>query len=526
VHYTPNVLDGKWTDAITYGTDNSSVVLAQHRVFDAIGRLRILKDAANSENKTEMSYDANDNLQTIVRLGSGVGGYDNDNHVTYREFDGQNRVKCTMDTSPTAPSICAGSDGATTYTYDDQGNVSGVSVKVINSTSGATASTRLINSASYTYNGFGELVMVVSPDSGTTTFEYDLAGNLHKKTKGAQLEITDPDRQVITYGWDALNRLTSITYPPTGEVASSQNVTYHYDTAANEYEDCGAAIGRLCRVVRGNDPAASASSVTDYSYNAFGRITAEKKRPTGTGGIALLTGYGYSTSTGLLESTTYPSGRVVSAQRAYGRLTDLLSGTTSLSGTFEYQPFGGLSGYDMNLASGLGTWHYAKQFNTDGQLTQWSVAGPDYTRAYQYDAYGNINNITAQGSDLVAGYQYDYLNHLTSAIGPYGAYQYDYDTVGNRQSVVKYNWDATEDWEETYQYATGSNRLSSTDRKHYVDGDLISYKARTFEYDGRGNIKTDTRTLNGTDTKLHLNYSKSDRLGCIKIGAINAGCGE
>ncbi|MDP1293535.1 RHS repeat domain-containing protein, partial [Klebsiella variicola] len=65
-----------------------------------------------------------------------------------------------------------------------------------------------------------------SPDRGTVAMGYDGAGNLTSRTDA---------RGVLTsYAYDALNRVTGISYP-----SGAENASYAYDS-------CGA--GRLCQV--------------------------------------------------------------------------------------------------------------------------------------------------------------------------------------------------------------------------------------------------------------------------------------
>ncbi len=79
----------------------------------------------------------------------------------------------------------------------------------------------------YAYNGFGDQVQLVSPDTGTTNRTFDEAGNVR----------TSVDARGVTgtYGYDALNRLTSISYP-------DQTLNFIYDSGVKR---CGASHGRI-----------------------------------------------------------------------------------------------------------------------------------------------------------------------------------------------------------------------------------------------------------------------------------------
>ena len=57
----------------------------------------------------------------------------------------------------------------------------------------------------YNYNGLGDLLQLQSPDTGSTQYGYDSAGNRSSQT--------DARGKTQTYSYDALNRLTQITGP-------------------------------------------------------------------------------------------------------------------------------------------------------------------------------------------------------------------------------------------------------------------------------------------------------------------------
>jgi len=69
----------------------------------------------------------------------------------------------------------------------------------------------------YQYTAFGELLQLNSPDTGTTIYQYDNAGN--------QTAKTDANGQTVHYAYDAIHRIISSSYPG----APHLNVTYLYD---------------------------------------------------------------------------------------------------------------------------------------------------------------------------------------------------------------------------------------------------------------------------------------------------------
>ena len=100
----------------------------------------------------------------------------------------------------------------------------------------------------------GNLTTQVSPDTGTTTSTYDLAGNL--------LTRTDARGATATYTYDALNRVTQVVHSKAG--TSSETHTYAYDSGAN-------ASGRLTQIT---DPAAT----TGWTYNGQGRVASKTQQ--------------------------------------------------------------------------------------------------------------------------------------------------------------------------------------------------------------------------------------------------------
>ena len=146
---------------------------------------------------------------------------------------------------------------------------------------------------------------------------------------------------------------------------------------------------------------------------------------------------------------------------------------------------------------------------------------------YEYDAYHQISAQRAvDRPDNDEVYEYDPLGHLQKVTAEYGRLTYGYDAVGNRTSRLMERQDpATQAWSElyseTYSYAATSNRLSNVARTRTTGGTTVPLRHRSFAYDDRGNIKTDTRskTANGTTTTdvLNLNYGNSDRMNTVNV---------
>ncbi|WP_313213445.1 hypothetical protein [Stenotrophomonas acidaminiphila] len=124
----------------------------------------------------------------------------------------------------------------------------------------------------------GGLLQLDSPDTGIATYGYDSGGNRTGQTS--------------TYGYDALNRLTSVSFPG----APALSMTYQYDTVASARVSGETfALGRLTGI-------ADASGSTSYCYDRFGQVA---RKVQVTNGLTFVVRYTYTPSGDML-TLTYP----------------------------------------------------------------------------------------------------------------------------------------------------------------------------------------------------------------------------
>ncbi|MBD8695725.1 RHS repeat protein, partial [Stenotrophomonas sp. CFBP 13718] len=240
------------------------------RVYDTLGQLTALKDAGDYA--TTYGYDANSNptLVTDALLRPSTQGFDALNRLARSLQDG------------------AGVAAETLMQYDSLDNVTRVTdPKGLHT--------------NYQYNGFGDLLVLSSPDTGSATMTRDAAGNMATRT--------DTRGVTATYGYDALNRVTSIAYPD-----PIQDVAVQYDVAPAACATTERfAIGRVGRVVH---PGGS----TQYCHDRFGQVT--RKIQT-INNVATTLRYTYDKA-GRLASVIYPGGAVADYMRdAQGRVTQV-----------------------------------------------------------------------------------------------------------------------------------------------------------------------------------------------------------
>jgi len=448
LHYT---LDnaGNRTKEETLGT-TGTVLRTLSRVYNQLGQLQTHKDAY--DHGTGYVYDANGNTDTVTDALS---------RVTDNDYDPLNRLSKTIQN-------VGGLNVTTQFKYDAQDNLT----EVIDPKNLSTK---------YTYNGLGDLKRLDSPDTGIADYTYDSAGN--RKTQ------TDARGITATYGYDALNRLVSVSYPD-----SSLNVGYSYDTAATACVSGETfAAGRLSLITDG-------SGSTQYCYDRFGQMVRKVQT---TAGQSLTVRYGY-TKAGHLSSVTYPDGTVADYVRdSLGRTTQV--GVTRPGGSRQilltsasYYPFGPAS--EWVFGNGRLFQRTLNQNYQPGVVQDQSAGG--LSLGYEFDAVGNLVKLRNgnQGEPPLRRYAYDALNRLTETHD--GTTDvllegYSYDATGNRLSATDNGVT------QAYTIASASHRLMD-----------VGGVARS--YDNVGN----TTAIGGTAGEFV--YSDANRMAAVKQGGVTA----
>lgn len=147
-------------------------------------------------------------------------GYDNDGNPTSIHAPLSRNASENYDALNRVSSITDPGSGVSSFGYDAEDDLT--SVKDPRSLT-----------TSYGYNGFGDLVSQSNPDTGTTADTYDSAGNLATST--------DARGAVATYGYDALNRVTSIAYSLDGTTDQTLRPDRHLrlQCRPRSHEYCG-----------------------------------------------------------------------------------------------------------------------------------------------------------------------------------------------------------------------------------------------------------------------------------------------
>lgn len=332
---------------------------------------------------------------------------------------------------------------------------------------------------SYNYNSNHYLTSVINPETGTTTYGRDAAGNMTTRSVGGAGNTY--------YTYDGQNRLTAVTYPGrTPAVTKSYSKTH-----------------RIRSVV-------SAVASRAYLYDDNDNLTSETST---VDGLVFGLGYTYN-GNDQLTSITYPrSGRVVNYA------PDVLGRPTTVSGYVDnvtYWPSGLIR--QIAYANGTTTSYGQHVRLWPASFSTWKGGVAFMDSTYAYDGAGNLTSIvdTVDASNNRT-MVFDNINRLTGISGPWGGGALTYSGGGNITSQILgahnlyYNYDS-------------SNRLSSvsgarvTSYSYDSYGDIASGSGSTYNYDGVPNLIC--VSCNDSSLKIEYAYDGLNRRVSVAKGGL------
>jgi len=438
------------------------------RSFNALGQLLSVRDALN---RTVLSFDAIDGYD-----GEGNPLHSSDGKGVQRKngYDALSRLVSTIDDYT---GTNAGTANAQVVSVlDTSDNVAGIS-----DPSG-------LNTV-YDHNGLGDLTGIHSPDTGATLFTVDGAGNYLTKT--------DARGVVATYGYDALNRITSVTYTD-----AVLNIAYYYDESSSVTGcQASASVGHLTRVVE-------AAVTTTYCYDIRGNVT--EKRQT-QGGVTDTVAYTYTTGD-RIQTETRPGGAVV----AYGydtlgqvssvNVTPLGGTSRSVASNIAWLPFGPIYAYTLGNGQTV-----SRTYDSNYRVTD--IVSPALELHFSLDVMGNITGVSESGGGT-ASYLYDPLYRLTSVDDAAGnaVEAYTYNLTGDRLSKT-----APGAYTGTYKYKAGTHWLTSVgtasrtyDANGNTTGNTAAGDVWSYVYNGRNRMTMVQR--NGTAVGTYVYNAGGERI--------------
>ena len=333
----------------------------------------------------------------------------------------------------------------------------------------------------YDYDSRGYLTSVVNPETGTTAYGRDAAGNMTSRAVGSS--------GATIYGYDGQNRLTTVTYPwSTPPVNKTYSRTH-----------------KLKSVV------SSVASRT-YGYDNNDNLASEA---VGIDGLSSSVIYAYN-GNDQLSAITYPrSNRVVSySPDVLGRPTEVSGFVTGIS----YWPSGQIN--QITYANGT-TSAYGQNSRLWPASFLTGKGGTSYLGSnYGYDGVGNLISV----SDGVDGSYnrtlgYDALDRVSSASGPWGSGTLSYDGSGNLRSQVLGSTSLTYSYDGTSNLlaAVSGSRTASYSYDSY--GDIVAAGGKSYGYDGAPNMTC--ANCNDPATAVQYQYDGlNQRVSTLRGGAM------
>lgn len=357
-------------------------------------------------------------------------------------------------------------DGVTTsYQYDSQGNVT---------------STTFPRSLTHTYSNFkrGIPQSESQPEGISISRQVSDAGNVTSETNG--------DGRTTTFGYDGLNRVTSINYPAGSSVSvsygtASKTATRGSLTESTSYNGFGQPIGiTLGGILR------------KFTVDALGRRTFESDPDSSAG-----TGYQYDI---LNRVTRISHADSTSSTISYGAGTKTVTDERSKATTYTYRAY---SNPDQQFLMGISAPESSASVsiarNSKDLITSAVQAG--LTRSYGYNSNYYLTSVvnpetgtTTYGRDAAG-------NMTTRAVGSSGTSSYTYDSQ-NRLTSVSYPGSTpgvTNTYNRTHKLLTAKSSTGN----------------RSFAYDANNNLTSESLVIDGYTFTAAYAYNSLDQLSSI-----------
>ena len=396
IAYTLDAVGNRLRDDVF---DSAATLARTHsRAFDTLDRLA--KSIGAAAQTTNFSYDANDNLTTVV---------DPLTRSTSAVFDALNRP--SQATDPLG--------GITRDALDANDNL-------------ASLTDPLAHATLYTYDGLSDGVSTTSPDTGLTQSAYDGAADVVSRTDARGL--------LSSFTYDALNRVSTLDFSG-GSLAftydQGTNGTGHLTQMADTAETAKYTYDALGRVLQRSQQIGHHTLTVSYAYDASGRLVT-MTYPSGlkvglvytNGLVTQVTANGAPVMTGIKylpfgPPVSWTWGNGVAYKRQFdqdGRLAsyDLGGGRAR---TLAYDAASRITAYSDTLAA------QSQTFGYDGLDRLTSANGAGIAAAYTYDANGNRLSL-ASGAGT-APYTYEAASNRLLSVGAPAAQSFTYDAAGN-----------------------------------------------------------------------------------------------
>ncbi len=345
----------------------------------------------------------------------------------------------------------------------------------------APSATMYSVSRNYVYDEKQRLCKTIEPETRASIYDYDGAGNMLWSASGQDLMGNTCDRPSVpasaktVYTYDAMSRVTSVTYPD-----GINNTTSTYE-----------ADGKLKTVI-------SNGSTWSFEYNKRRLLTKE----TLSFYSDYVNSYGYNAN-GHLASVLSPNSTVIDyAPNALGQPTQASGYASNVqyhpNGTMKQFTYGNGIKYSMTpnmrqlpdiTSYKLGTAKIAEfdlNFDPNGNvLNNLDLAQAGRTdRSMAYDGLDRLIQVYAPNMWGMANYQYDVLDNLRRSTLGLAGFTYLYDANNRVQRIDR---DASGSY--AYTFDTRGNVLSDGRNNYtFTQADRLAGVTgkETYQYDGFG----------------------------------------
>ena len=480
-----------------------------------------LRDRQLMVNPTEQEYDSLDRVvRTVLPAAPG-----HERPVQTTRYTIRNGTAFAITTDPLGNISEQGSDG--------KGNI--LSMRRLDKYGSE------LTSASYLYNGLGEMLEALDADNNPLTVEYDRLGRRVKMTSAdigtkewqydASGNVTAEWDSVlvsqgkrIQYSYDGMNRLVRINYP------NSEPTLYEYGEYRRGGRDDNAA-GRVTRVT-------DETGTTSYKYGLLGQVTEEERiiklLPLSGGRVKTAVMSYLSDYLGRMQEIIYPDDEVVRYGYNYGG--QITSVTGRRKGTdFLYVKDIGYDEYGQRVyieyGSGIKSYYtydpYRRWLETIRTESQ-TMGNALQNMKYEFDLVGNVKNYENRAGMHTTrqDYSYDGLYQLTRAHG-----QSSYHPYG---SNVEYRTDYT----QTFAFSSIGNMTNKTSEVNVNPLDKIghdlnytldyayypgTHKAerigdRYYDYDRNGNVIAERDGGHAVNAEVYRPYYQDGDLYWTEYG--------
>ena len=184
------------------------------------------------------------------------------------EYDALHRLTSVCEvTSATGSGTCGQTDSVTgywtEYTYDPNNRLTGVTQNAQSSTTQTRA---------YVSDDLGRMTSETNPESGTTSYTYDTDATCGT-SKGDMVKKVDAVGNTICFAYDALHRVTSITYPSGSYASVTPGRYFVYDSATVDSVAMINVKSRMAEAYTCFSPCSTKVTDIGLSYTARGEVS-------------------------------------------------------------------------------------------------------------------------------------------------------------------------------------------------------------------------------------------------------------